>query len=148
MVMKKDVSDTTQENKQIIANINKDKFRAMVLPLLCSLLMILEFTLHVFLSIDITIIVISTFILASIIHIYVFHKLDMALVRLSIVMTAIHNNVTVQAFLNMDRAQAEGKGIHPVKVKWRSLLSEYIAVCLSCLICVSVLFFSLANKFL
>lgn len=148
MVMKKDVSDTTQENKQIIANINKDKFRAMVLPLLCSLLMILEFTLHVFLNIDITIIVISTFILSSIIHIYVFHKLDVALVRLSIVMTAIHNNVTVQAFLNMDRAQAEEKGIHPVKVKWRSLLSEYIAVCLSCFICVSVLFFSLANKFL
>lgn len=80
MVMKKDVSNTTQENKQIIANIHKDKFKAMVLPMLCSVLMILEFTLFVVLKIDITVIVICTFILASIVHIYVFYKSDVALV--------------------------------------------------------------------
>lgn len=148
MVMQIDVSNTTKENKQIIDNINKDKFRTMVLPMLCSLLMILEFTLFVLLKIDITVIVICTFILASIVHIYVFHKLDVALVRLSIVMTAIHNNVTVKSYLNIDRAQVEEKGIQHVKVKWRSLLSEYIAVCLSCILCVTILFFSLVGKFL
>lgn len=146
--MKADVSNTTEENKRIIANINKEKFKAMVLPMLCSLLMILEFTLHVLLNIDITVIVICTFILSSIIHIYVFYKLDVALIRLSIVMTAIHNNIRVKEWMDMDRAQSERKGIQVVRVKRQSLLTEYIAVCLSCIICISTPFFSLADKFL
>lgn len=148
MAMKIDVSNTTEEAKQIIDNINKDKLKVMVLPMLCSLLMIIEFTLHVVLNIDITVLVICTFILASIVHTYVFYKLDVALVRLSIVMSAIHNNVTVKAFLNIDKAQAKEQGIQHVKVKRRSLLSEYIAVGLSCILCVTILFFSLAGKFL
>lgn len=63
-------------------------------------------------------------------------------------MSAIHNNVTVKALLNIDKAQAKEQGIQHVKVKRRSLLSEYIAVSLSCILCVTILFFSLVGKFL
>ena len=148
MAMKIDVSNTTEEAKQIIDNINKDKLKVMVLPMLCSLLMIIEFTLHVVLNIDITVLVICTFILSSIVHIYVLYKLNMAQIALSTVITAIHNDLSVKEWVNMDKNKAVEKGIQPVKVKWRSFLSEYIAIYVSCFICISVPFFSLADKFL
>lgn len=146
--MKIDVSNTTEEAKQIIDNINKDKLKVMVLPMLCSLLMIIEFTLHVVLNIDITVLVICTFILSSIVHIYVLYKLNMIQIALSTVITAIHNDLSVKEWVNMDKNKAVEQGIQPVKVKWRSFLSEYIAVCFSCFICISVPFFSLVGKFL
>lgn len=148
MAMKIDVSNTTEEAKQIIDNINKDKLKVMVLPMLCSLLMIIEFTLHVVLNIDITVLVICTFILSSIVHIYVLYKLNMIQIALSTVITAIHNDLSVKEWVNMDKNKAVEQGIQPVKVKWRSFLSEYIAVCFSCFICISVPFFSLVGKFL
>ncbi|MFG0934614.1 hypothetical protein ACF91D_28580 [Staphylococcus sp. 231237_7MaSpsaltlick] len=148
MVEKIDVRNASEENKQMIKKISKDKAKLFLLPLLCMVLMTLELALYVVLEADMFYLIICTFILSSIIQIYVIYKLNVAQILLSHVLTAISNNMTIKEWAHMDKEQAIKKEVKVVKVSWRSFIPEYIMIFISCFVCVGAPFIAVIDKFI
>lgn len=141
MIEKMDISNANEETKRFVDYINREKIKALILPLLCSMLMILEMVLNVF--VNMFPVIIGTFIFTSIVHIYVLFKLNIYQINLSNILSAISNNMTIKEWANMEENQIIERELKVIKLNWRSLFKEYVIVCFSCFICISVLFFSI-----
>lgn len=83
----------SKEEIYLIKLIEKDKNKALKLPLLLITLMTIELFIDIVLKTNVFILIIVTYCFSLIINTYVFYKLNLAKERLSLVFTANHNRV-------------------------------------------------------
>lgn len=139
------LNQVTDENKGFIKSIEREKAKAFILPFLCMVLLLIELSLSVFLEVDTFIIIICTFVLSFLVNTYVLYKLSKTKILLQTVLTANHNEITVRELINTN--EKKFNQLEWVKISWRSFITEYIMVGISCFVCVGIPFVSFISKF-
>ncbi|MCD8845157.1 hypothetical protein [Staphylococcus gallinarum] len=140
MVMKLNKKDLSVEDIKVANRLEKDKFKAFLLPLLVMVLMLLELLLKFILNIDISSIMLITFLFSIIINSYVLYKVKQTKKLMSIILTAHHNNITTKQLFDLPREKL--KKLNIVNVNWRTYSVEYFMIILSAYICTSIYLFS------
>jgi|SRR5699024_9669147 len=144
MSMKLNTKDLSKEDSNIITNIEKEKHRAFLLPILTMGLMLIEILLDLFMNINTFIIVMITFVFSLVINTYVLYKLTKAKELTSIVLTAHRNNLNVKKLFDLNEDKV--KKLQWVKVSWKTYLLEYFMIVSSAYVCVSIAFISFINQ--
>lgn len=128
MTEKINMNELSNEHRNLIIKIEKNKNKAFKLPLLCMLLMIIEMLITMFLNVDMKIAMFCTCAFSIIINAYVLYKLNECKGMLSFVISADINHMTIdELYKNKDK-----KDIKFAKVSWKSFMLEYIMVIVSC----------------
>lgn len=133
------------ENSYYTKRVQQEKTKAFVLPFLCMVLLMLELFLNLFLNIDTFIVVILTFVLSFFVNTYVIYQLHKTKILLELIFTADHNNISVKMLNKMN--ESEFKKLEGVRVSWKSFITEWIMVIMSCFVCVSIAFASYVINF-
>lgn len=133
------------ENSYYTKRVQQEKTKAFVLPFLCTTLLMLELCINLFLNIDTFIVVILTFVLSFFVNTYVIYQLHKTKILLELIFTADHNNVSVKMLNKMN--ESKFKKLEGVRVSWKSFITEWIMVMMSCFVCVSIAFASYVINF-
>ncbi|HGZ7920793.1 TPA: hypothetical protein ACOF2E_002478 [Staphylococcus aureus] len=135
----------SKEEIYLIKLIEKDKNKALKLPLLLITLMTIELFIDIVLKTNVFILIIVTYCFSLIINTYVFYKLNLAKERLSLVFTANHNNITINKLLDLNKN--ETKKLIPVGVSWKNFRLEYLMLVINAFLCINIVFVSYINNF-
>lgn len=138
MAERMDISNADKDSKRFVDFLNKEKRKLLMLPYLCVLLMVLESIVNVYTNI--ISVIIGTFVLTCVVHIYVLVKLDIYKINIGNILSAISNKMTLKEWASMEPNTIIEKKLKIVKVSWRSLILEYVIVYVSVLICLYILF--------
>lgn len=138
MIEKVDISNADEEARQFIHYINKEKYKTFILPYLCTILMLVESVLDLYIHMKPLITI--TFIFVSIVHAYVLYKLKVYQINLSNILSAIQNGMTLRDWASLTPDQVINNDLKLAKLNWRSLVKEYGLIMFSCCICMSILF--------
>lgn len=138
---KMNLNDLSKDHKKLISKIEKNKNKSMNLTLFCILLLLLELGIDLFMNVNMLITIICTFVFSAIINTYVLYKLEQCKDMVSIIITADKNQMTIEELFKKKR----NKNLVFLSVNWRSFLTEYILVILSCFICLNALLISITN---
>lgn len=141
MVLKLNKNELSTEDIKIANRIEKEKFKAFFLPLLVMILMFLELLLDLIMKIDVSFIILITFLFSIIINSYVLYKVKQTKELMSIILTAHHNNISTEKLFDLNKEKL--KNLEFVNVNWRTYLLEYSMIILSTYICVSIFMFSI-----
>lgn len=138
MAERMDISNADKESKKFIDFLNKEKRKLLMLPYLCVLLMVLESIVNMYTNI--IPVIIGTFVLTCIVHIYTLVKLDIYKINIGNILSAISNKMTLKEWANIEPNTVIEKNLKIVRISWRSLILEYVIVYVSILICLYILF--------
>ena len=146
MSLKLDINKQMSKKEiKMIRIIEQDKNKAVKLPLLLIILMIVELFVDTFLKTNVFVLIIITYCFSLIINIYVIYRLNLAKEKFSIVFTANHNSITITELLNLNKNDL--KNITPIAVSWKNFLLEYLSIVINAFLCINIVFISYINNF-